>query len=132
MLTARMASIGALRIGEVACVPAPASLTMHCLAVPSNAQEPTLLLLYSTEPGSLVFRARRAWGADDQCYAISVSEGALPPRRQITTLADTGPSGALRRPQSIVLSHPRGCPGDAGLPRVSVPPLPSLRRRPRD
>src|ERR1700722_13255333 len=28
MLTARMTSIGTLRIGEVACVPAPASLTM--------------------------------------------------------------------------------------------------------
>src|SRR5260370_3188 len=62
-----------------------------------NHQEPTLLLLYSTEPGSLVLPARRAWGADDQCYAISVSEGALPPHRQITTLADTGPAATSTR-----------------------------------
>src|SRR5271167_789052 len=36
MLNARMTSIGTLRIGKAACVPAPASLTVHCLAVPSE------------------------------------------------------------------------------------------------
>jgi len=36
-------------------------------------------------------------------YAIAVAESASPPRRQITAFADTGPAGALRRPQTFVL-----------------------------
>src|ERR1700721_4620960 len=36
MLTARMTSIGTLRIGEASCVPAPTSFTLDCLAVPSE------------------------------------------------------------------------------------------------
>src|SRR5258708_38873557 len=36
MLTARMTSIGALRVGKAVGVPATASLTLHCLAVPSE------------------------------------------------------------------------------------------------
>ena len=38
-------------------------------------------------------------------YAISVAERASSLRRQITTFADTGPPGALRRPQTALLSR---------------------------
>src|SRR5580704_16635765 len=36
MLTARMTSIGTLRVGDAACVPTPASLTLCCPAIPSE------------------------------------------------------------------------------------------------
>jgi hypothetical protein len=38
-------------------------------------------------------------------YAISVAERASPLRRQITTFGDSGPPGALRRPQTALLSR---------------------------
>jgi hypothetical protein len=38
-------------------------------------------------------------------YAVSVAERAWPLRRQITVFADTGPPGALRRPQTALLSR---------------------------
>src|SRR5580658_1607227 len=41
MLSARMTSIGTLRVGKAACVPAPESLTLHRLAVPSEINLPS-------------------------------------------------------------------------------------------
>ena len=40
-------------------------------------------------------------------------ERASPLLRQLTRLADTGPSDALHRPQTVVLSRRLGCQGDA-------------------
>jgi len=53
MLTARMISIGTLRVGKAASVPAPTSLTLDCLVIPTEHPGPDCYHLTRNRGNSL-------------------------------------------------------------------------------